>query len=286
MLLYFTNSISDDLETQRKGFVVIVAPKASFFAGFQQSTKEQQRDSQDLNQSLVPRLSAMHLCLPDGPANRFLRGLVFLGMFAENNRMRIRAHASLDNVETSYQLMSYGVPVNDIPLTSSGNIKRINHLQWVKIRKAVEKATEDNETFTGIVHPRVHDVLFNQGGKASHSGNQEFRNLLDSTCHIYNETKCREKKKTIVQQMIDYVTNEWKGRFLQLDPNGAGWWVEITDSGVLFEKIGMALYHHNRKLIAKSRQQQSQCETNSFLDVAKRRKLGDDTFCCAHGSHR
>ena len=275
----------DDLETQRQGFVVIVAPKASFFEGFKHSTREQQKDSRDLNQSLVPRLSAMHLCLPDGPANRFLRAMVFLGMFAENNRMRIRAHGPLDNVETKYQLMSYGIPVNDIPLTSSGNIKKLNHLQWIKIRKTMEMARDNDVPFSGIVHPGVHDVLFSQGGNTTHSGNQEFRTLLDSTWRLYNETKCREKKQEILQQIVDFVTKRWKGRFLQLDPDGAGWWVELTDRTTLFEKINMALYHQHRRASARRQQQQSLCETTSFLDVPKRRKLGQNEFCCDTSYH-
>jgi hypothetical protein len=280
-MLFFSSAMMNDLETQRKGYVLIWEPNPSLFHGFKLSTREQRKDIQDCNLTMVPRIGALHLCLPEGPANGFLRALIYLGVFGDYNRIRIRTHGPLGSVETKYQLMSYGIPVNDIPLTSSGNIKRVNFLQWMKIRKAVEAAGDINVPFHGITYPGVHDVLFRQGGSTTHSGNQEFRTILDSTCHLYNETKCKDQREKIIQQIIDCVTNEWNGRFLQLDPRGAGWWVKITDSNVLHEKIGMALYHHSRKLLAQSRQQQSKCESRSFLDAVKRRKLENDASCCS-----
>jgi hypothetical protein len=43
------------------------------------------------------------------------------------------------SMETLYRLMSFGMKVEEIPITSSGAIKTKNHLQWIKTRKAIDE---------------------------------------------------------------------------------------------------------------------------------------------------
>lgn len=281
MILYFSSIVAEDEETQRKGFVMVAAPKINLWEAYQKSSIELRRDAADLHQSAPVRMSAMHLCLPDGPANKLLRTLIFLRLFADSGRLRIRVHAPISKIETRYDLMSFGIPVHEFPLSSTGTVKNRNHLQWIKTRNLVEQQKSSDPSFVGIVHPAVHDVLFSKGGNTAHYGNIEFRHILNATCPIYNIMMDRNKRRQLRCHIIDFVTKERKGRFLQMDPNGNSWWVEISDVDVLMEKIGTALYDNNRKLKARGRQQQSQSDTDDFINAPKRRKLSDSIFC--HG---
>jgi len=41
-------------------------------------------------------------------------------------------------VETQYKLMTFGIPVSELPITSTGGIKTKHHLQWIRTRKALD----------------------------------------------------------------------------------------------------------------------------------------------------
>ena len=40
--------------------------------------------------------------------------------------------------ETHYKLMTFGIPVSELPITSTGGIKTKHHLQWIKTRRAID----------------------------------------------------------------------------------------------------------------------------------------------------
>jgi hypothetical protein len=281
MLLYFTTIVAEDEESQRKGMVVVLSPKMTLWEAYQMSTREHHKDCNDLHKAMPVRLSALHLCLPDGPTSKMLSGLIMFGISGEGYRLHIRIHSPLSNLETRYQLMSFGLPVHEFPISSTGTLKNRIHLQWLRTRTLIENSAGRRAVFQGIIYPGVHDVLFSKGGNTSHYGNIEFRCMLDSTCPVYNMTMDRSKRRQFRRRLIDFVTKERKGRFLQPDPEGNDWWTEITDMDMLMEKVRSALYDHNRKLTAQAKQQKSESETRYFINDPKRRKLSDGVFCCS-----
>jgi hypothetical protein len=75
--------------------------------------------------------------------------------------------SSGERTEIEYSLQSYGIYVDQIPLTGSGNVK-LQHLhQWIKVRKAIESqnvsryliATDGNYTDSIVECPGVTDVI-------------------------------------------------------------------------------------------------------------------------------
>lgn len=68
-------------------------------------------------------------------------------MFQEKGKNALLSHSWLfrslftkgDRTEITYNLLGYGIPVDLLPLTDSGNIKTTNLLQWLKVRKAYEE---------------------------------------------------------------------------------------------------------------------------------------------------
>ncbi|KAG7337853.1 hypothetical protein IV203_012738 [Nitzschia inconspicua] len=260
MLLYFSSIIAEDEETQRKGFVAVVAPSANLWNAYQRAHSEEQSDAADLYQGMPVRMSAMHLCLPDDQDGKQLRALFFLKLIGETNRLRMRIHSTISQADTVHQLTTFGIPVHEFPLSSTGTVKNRNHLQWIKTRNLIEKERSESMGFSGIVHPGVHDVLF-----------------------IYNSTTDRPKRRQLRQYIIDFVTKDPRnGRFLQQEPNGKGWWIEICDTNLIMDKVGTALYDNNRKLKAMARQQSvDHDESDTFVGCyyPKRRKLSLSSFC-------
>ncbi|KAG7373864.1 hypothetical protein IV203_012959 [Nitzschia inconspicua] len=276
MLLYFSSIIAEDEESQRKGFVAVIAPSVNLWNVYRRAHSEEQGDAADLYQGMPVRISAMHLCLPDGRDGKQLRALFFLKLIGETNRLRMRIHSTISQVDTVYQLTTFGIPVHELPLSSSGTVKTRNHLQWIKTRNLIEKERSESMGFSGIVHPGVHDVLFSKGGNTSHYGNVAFGHILNSLCPVYNSTTDRPKRRQLRQYIIDFVTKDPRnGRFLQQEPNGKGWWIEISDTNLIMDKVGTALYDNNRKLKAMARQQfVEHNESDTFVGYyPKKRKL-------------
>lgn len=94
-----------------------------------------------------------------------------------------------DRTNIQYSLMGYGIPVDLLPLTDTGNIKTKNLLQWIKVRKALDESIAKDHN--GIISharasgwidsnniecPGLNDVIFRSGkNHMSHPGKNLFR---------------------------------------------------------------------------------------------------------------
>mmetsp|Transcript_23660 Transcript_23660/g.41564 ORF Transcript_23660/g.41564 Transcript_23660/m.41564 type:complete len:239 (+) Transcript_23660:136-852(+) len=226
------------------------------------------------------RLSAIHIFLPTNQqALQFLRNILVFSLASSKERVRIRFYTGL-SMENQYQLMSYGIPINDLPMSSSLTVKTKNHLQWVRTRIAFEKALEaGRDTSSWILQPGVHDILFSRGGNPQNQGNIDFRHMIEPKLDAYFSTSGRKIKKKLRDELIAEIES-FNGRFLELDKEG-GWWMEITNQDVLHEKINAAFYHQKKRVDARRNFQEIGSDTNKFLDGNKRQKLGrDGTFWC------
>jgi hypothetical protein len=283
-LLYITSVLSEDVESQKKGFVIIGSVDKEFLEAYWRCSTEMQRDMNSFFQSYPLRVSAIHLCLPSGPVMNMVRALVSLVLLGKSERMRTRVYSEVTEMETQYELLTFGIPVHMLPISSTGTIKTKHFLQWIKIQTYIDNIREMNYSRPGslgeafpIVYPALQDVLFSKGGNISHYGNIEFRQLLLTHMEAYNSLSCRVKRKEFRRKIIDSVIQERKGRFLQLHP--IGFWFEITDEKVLSDKIHSAFYDQNRKVAAEKNQQKIHSATENFLESQKRRKLNGDSFC-------
>jgi hypothetical protein len=272
--LFIWSIIAEDIETQKKGVVGIAELREDVFADLTNSATRSAYKA--ILDSLPVRFSAVHLILnfPDGPLYSLIKSAVILGLFGSEERVRTKCYDGM-TTETIYALMSFGLPVQEIPLTNGGNIKTRNLLQWIKSRRAIDTCRQSGLTVSNIIfHPNTHDVLFSRGGNAQHLGNRDFHQYLAVMNSTYNASLQRDDMERIRNELIRSVVSN-NGHFLQVNKEG-GWWEEITDLESIHFKINNAFYDYNRKLKAVQKQQTSISSTSNFLEPNKRRKIVDN----------
>jgi hypothetical protein len=171
-MLYFHSVLSEDVDTQKHGVVLIFAGSEEFGEYF---VGEHDEDFKKIIKNFPVRVAVCHQTLPDGPKFQFMNAFWFLVLASKDERVRTKFHRDLSLLETQYALLSYGLPIHQIPRTNTGNIKIKNHLQWINTRIAIDQIRESSPDITSldcsiISHPRRYDVLFSQGGNSHYSG--------------------------------------------------------------------------------------------------------------------
>ncbi len=278
ILLYFQTVISEDVETQKHGVVLIFAvddKAADHMVG------EYHQDFMRLIKYPPVRVAVCHQLLRDGPKFQLLNALWFLVLISKDQRVRTKFHRDLSLQETQYELLTYGIPVHQIPRTNSGNIKVKNHLQWIKNRIAIDQIRETSLDVTRldcsiIDHPGRHDVLFSRGGNASHPGNVEFRQDVIERLDLFMSNVNRDSRQKLRSEIVAVVEAR-HGRFLQLQKGG--WWEELSPDKV-YDKISACMYDYHKRLTVTEPQQSTQSETFLFLPTNKRHMVDDDRRNC------
>jgi hypothetical protein len=195
-----------------------------------------------------------------------------------DQRIRTKFYSELLQLETQYKLMSYGIPIQELPVSFTGTTKTKNLNQWIQTRLAIDEARHHGyDTSALILHPGSYDVLFSKGGNARHQGNMDFHQVMESRIDIYNATTNRKEKRWIREEIIAAVQLR-KGRFFEMSPNGC-WWVEILDKDVIHSKVTSAINDHTRTMRARRNRQKTQSDTQKFLDPNKRRKVVGNACC-------
>jgi hypothetical protein len=200
-----------------------------------------------------------------------LASIILLIVLGQDQRLRVKLYQSF-STEEQYQLMSFGIPVHEIPVTSSGTLKTKNHVSSLKTRIVIERIRRDGgpHSFTGIIHPGVYDAVFSRGGNPHHPGNRELHHVITSKIPAFNGTNSRKVKKELREEVIESVRASG-GRFLLLHKDG--YWLEINDEAAIHEKVSAAVYENIRKNTAIVNQQKTLSATSVFLTGNKRRKL-------------
>ena len=194
-------------------------------------------------------------------------------------------------MEIQYHLHGYGIPVDQIPITDTGNIKTKNLFQWIRVRKYLESqrgyvgngVSSDSEcSMTQNIHltidcPNMNDVIF-RGKHAylSHPGNAMFRGLIESRYEEHNKLTTTDAKVQVTWNIIKEVENR-NGRFLVWDDNGC--WREIVDRTQVRTKVAGALKDHKRRLKARSNLRHNHSSTFEFErqdNRSKKRKVNLD----------
>jgi hypothetical protein len=133
-------------------------------------------------------------------------------------------------LECVYELQTYGIPTQVLPLDENYNIKLDHHLDWVERRKALEASSGEKEDF--VLIPRRFDVLFGKGKNiAEHTGNLRAGLVVEMNRSRYE--KATKFEKTQVAERIVHLIHLSYGRFLKKEKFG---WVEVSDDAAR-EKI-------------------------------------------------
>ena len=184
-----------------------------------------------------------------------------------------------DRTEISYQLLGYGIPVDLMPLTDSGNVKTKNLWQWLKVRKALEDGKNKHANGSSstlldrnIECPGLNDVIFRSGkNHMSHPGNVMFQGIIESK-HDEHCAAHQDDKAVITWWVIEQVESKG-GRFLEW--NDHGMWSQILDRNHIRSKVSSCFRTFRRKLNAFKHSQHYESSTSEFRyqDGSKRRRI-------------
>ena len=148
--------------------------------------------------------------------------------------------------------MSFGIPVDAIPVSVSGTIKTKDFLKWIVRRKKKEDYMGyhgRNSRWNRIDLPNLNDVLFAKGRPYQHHpGNQEYLRLIQDCLIEYDSAANRRDKRSVACNLIDSMRMQ-STRFLIKDSED--WWVEASDKE-LHEKVIKAFSHASATLKKKS----------------------------------
>jgi hypothetical protein len=187
-----------------------------------------------------------------------------------------------EGLEILYKLMSYGIPVDLIPVTETGNVKTKHLAQWIKVRKAIESGS------THIVEcPSMNDVII-RFGKAymSHPGTVMFRGIMESYYEEHSNAATKEEKVAITWKIVEAVESKG-GRFLVWDKGG--WWTELKDRAQIRTKVAVSMKDHSKRMQALHNVQSTYSSTYQFerQDWRKRKRDEDgrETVpCCSRAA--
>jgi len=152
-----------------------------------------------------------------------------------------------NSMKCRYTLQSYGIPVDQLPISYNGKIKLGYVKKWLRVRQVIEsnmydqKNPRNDTSFSGIIEfPRNQDVVFRQGSSSScHAGNLVFRSLviakLKHQLEVLNKKGMKIKRRDIVHELVDEVQVKNGGRFLEW--NDIGGWEELFDTELINAKL-------------------------------------------------
>ncbi|KAL3905251.1 MAG: hypothetical protein SGILL_009751 [Bacillariaceae sp.] len=190
------------------------------------------------------------------------------------------------DLEMRYAIMSFGIPVDLIPLTETGKIKTKNLLQWIKVRQELESSQVTPSS--PVECPNSSDVVFRFGqSNMEHPGNVVFRGLLEKYYDQHRKTTSSNEKRVVTWSVVEELEKH-NGRFLIWDSQG--WWVPILDRAQVRQKVAVCLKDHTRRLNSLKNQQTCRSHTSKFEqqdDRKRKRGWGEDTgdmdstHCCS-----
>jgi hypothetical protein len=171
--------ISEDEATQRHGLAMVFRGREKVNLETFSSDCLLRVSLHHVLKNLPFRLASNHQCMQYSPPRLLLRTLWIVFVASRDQRVRTKPYDDVAHLETQHALMTCGIPVDQLQVTNTGNIKVKNHLQWFKTRNAIDQFREHfpmgnvNVDSPILAHPQTHDVLFLRGGNSGHPGNVE-----------------------------------------------------------------------------------------------------------------
>jgi hypothetical protein len=231
---YALSSLSDDIETQKNGFVFVSYTVGQHLPWYQlRQRRELNRGWVKLN-SIPIRMEVLHVCTDAS----LWRAIISVFLFATTTwaRTRLREHIG-DHKHVIASLKAYGIPTHGFPVTEDGTILR--HLcsdRWKKRRwqeqMRKQRRTQQNlqeqraDTAKQKLHdilkrvetPGQKDVLLGRGKLYyCHPGNRRLKRIVSQQIELYEEAGYAEKYK-VSAEVVKLIQSE-SGRFLREDGN-------------------------------------------------------------------
>lgn len=246
ILIYIMLAASDDVESQRKGLISIIWPGTNIPSDDKPSNFKLNRIMfmKRVYGNLPIRSCSIHFCSPNTgvrstPFFRVLRTLIILTMPQFLNRMKFHTGHP---IELLYCVKAFGIPVDLIPLTDTGNIKTTYLKQWMNLRRSMDDVRESGENVNKVVNfsecPGSNDVVFRTGTSMyCHPGNVHFRCLMQEKHEILS-LNFQKSRAELAGQIIAEIEAKG-GKFLRWDKQGQ--YLTAIEQSQIHSKVILAI---------------------------------------------
>eukprot|EP00934_Nitzschia_sp_Nitz4_P009018 Nitzschia sp. Nitz4//scaffold90_size81538//64531//66156//NITZ4_005327-RA/size81538-augustus-gene-0.8-mRNA-1//1//CDS//3329560035//9008//frame0 len=250
--------IPTDLDTQRRG-LTMVSIRMIPFKFKNTPTLEALAGLSRLATDLPFRYAAQHTCLPKAAEpsptlSSFVQGLV--PVFSEENKARMRFHYGT-YMEWCYELLTYGIPVHLLPITSDLKIKSKNHREFLDM---MSRATTSCNKIDAILSPTNRDLLLGKGKPIQQSpGNVIWSEFLEVLVSCNNSNLSTPMVYTDLAKQVVEKVHQYRGRILTKD---SGVW-EVVPDEVAYDKIASMM--RNRRF----RRKHQDVQRGPLLDMLR-----------------
>lgn len=261
--MYMTYVAAEDIEAQKYGIVVIVwVDKAWMDVARSPWYKENIKP-------MGTRFASVHFCTPDTPKHRFFRSLFALRLNKE--RARLQIHVGQASTELMYKLLSFGIPVHYIPVSSTGKIKDKYIKEWIRLRQLIEdermaQTLTSQRKCSMIETPYSDDIVFRNGTSLiSHPGNSSLRTMVAMKLMNGGSKNTKDVTEEIMSEItgIGSMGGNGGGRILIWDEKG--WWKEAPagkDDDEVHKKISRIVRDTRKLLSTNSKTSQYNAKTS------------------------
>eukprot|EP00980_Cylindrotheca_fusiformis_P019586 scaffold6795_cov110-Cylindrotheca_fusiformis.AAC.3 len=243
---YLMSTLCDDEETQKKG-VVVVANVVGLSDRHEKCHLALLWRLNAVDQALPFRLGCLHYCYNSSSRLSSMLLSRLASVARPRVQVRIRTHNGTSSLschhimysfssrnllpgshtDCLHKLMSFGIPVQELPFTDDGDILQASHIKWLEKRRKKEAYLRWNSPIDGAVDlPSNHDVLWGRGKQIfGHPGNRLLHELVEAYDGQYNG-RSKDGKTQVADQIIA-VVHGYSGRFLKTD-HESGMWIEVS----------------------------------------------------------
>jgi hypothetical protein len=248
MSYYTMMSIVEDESNQKNGMVSICYGLGTDEMDMSAEAQRSNWEGASLVSCMPMRVEATHFCMPSSGMHFALNVIGrSVGMFIQ---ARLRIHCG-SHLECEYALLTFGLPSSMLPFTTESELKLGNHKNWVQ-RRIVKEQELERGLFSGIELPGRNDVLLGHGRPIqAHPGNLRLHDLVRVYMEEYNQANRKGGRTIVTHKIIHDImfppsldnNSVGGGRFLKRrdDNLKSGWWEEVTDEEVVFEKVSNAI---------------------------------------------
>jgi hypothetical protein len=271
MIFYLVTVLSEDIDTQKKGIVIVYFNLGPHKApvDFNGAWKLARMVT-----AFPLRILSEHLCHDNSP---ILVPEISLIRYAVGStvRLRLRTHPTTNPAECHYQLMTYGIPTEVLPMDKNGAFPLKNHQEWLEERRRLEArlaqmgdqhVRRDEMIPARSIIPGAKDVVYGRDSFAQkHLGNSDFIGLIESWREDHNMAdstngKNDKFKAGVVEAVIDVIKGRG-GRFLR--KGDLGW--EEVDAKSARNKVADAFRSRRKK---ESRRRAAKTQEESKAGIA------------------
>lgn len=270
-LSFLASKAAEDEDTQKRGIVVV-------YYGLAQKSYDG-RNNRPVHwlrafEDVPARVVATHFCY-DNAAMKPLLNLVSDHM-EPKMLCRFRSHCG-QHGECQYSLMTFGIPMECLPVDVTGQVDLTNHTTLLKTIELEEQHSTMQDqlmaqaaTTIGMkfLIPSQMDIILGRGQHAKNTpGHLRFTKFLEN--HQARYESAEKSQKTGIADLILKELKSHGCRFLK--PRAGGGWLQVTDDAGR-EKINHA-FRNLRSTTAKKATASSQRVSSASSSPSKKRRL-------------